>query len=315
MTLLEERWSTGEDLARGEIALADLRLGPSLRAGGIDPGHVQALKELAGRWPPIVIASAERTVVDGLHRVHAALALGLTRLPCVFFAGDEDDAYAEFVRCNTAHGLPLTFQEREAAAGRLLRSHAEWSDRRIASICALSPGTVARVRAVRARPTAAGEQLDTRVGLDGRSRPVDRRELRARIAEALRANPRASLRGIAAQVGTSPTTVRSVRGELGGGLGVGGADVQAGEDEAWIAAFNQMVDSGAEWAPDAAVLSTEEGAGFADWFTRTAIADEWWAFVGTVPYSRVYEIADEARRRADHWTGFARALEARSRRA
>jgi len=303
-----------------EICLDDLCLGPSRRAGGIDAGHVRALQELGGRWPPILVASTDRTVVDGLHRVHAARALGLAHLPCEFFTGGEEEAFAEFVRRNASHGLPLTLEEREAAARRMLRSHPDWSDRRVASTCGLSPGTVARLRRAAARDprtcaTDPSGQLRARVGRDGRSRPLDRHELRLRIAEALRANPGASLRGVAVMVGASPGTVRSVRGQMG--LEAGPAE---GQREglacalAGASARATWADEVRAWLPDCAVLSTDEGSDFAEWFTRTAVADEWQAHVPAVPYSRIYDVADEARRRAAHWADFARALEARSRR-
>ena len=65
-----------------------------------------------------------------------------------------------------------------------------------------------------------------------------------------------------------------------------------------------------------ALASAEEGARFVVWFTRTAIDNECNEWVEVLPVSRVYEIADEARRRADHWNAFAAALERRvSRRA
>jgi ParB-like chromosome segregation protein Spo0J len=316
MTLLDDP-RLGQDgfhEPAAEICLDDLCLRPSRRRGGIDAGHVRALQELGGRWPPILVASSDRTVVDGLHRVHAARALGLTHLPCVFFAGGEEEIYTEFVRRNASHGLPLSLEEREAAARRMLRTHPEWSDRRVASTCSLSPGTVARVRrASEGGPgTCATEprgQLRARVGRDGRSRPLDRRELRLRIAEVLRANPGASLRGVAAQVGASPGTVRSVRAQIGLGTEAGERALEQGA----IACGAWEGDEQA-WLPDCAVLSTDEGSDFAVWFTRTAVTDGWQAYLAAVPYSRIYDVADEARRRAAHWADFARALEARSRR-
>jgi ParB-like chromosome segregation protein Spo0J len=303
MTVLEQpAWT---EVASGEIDLDDLRFGPSRRAAGIDAAHVETLKELEGNWPPIVVAAADRTVVDGLHRVHAALALGLTRLPCVYFVGGEDDAYVEFVHRNIAHGLPLSRRDRESAATRLLRMRPEWSDRRIAAVCGLAAGTVARVRRGSECSTDEVAQLNARVGRDGRHRPVDRGAVRARIADALRDNPRASLRAVAALVGTSPATVRSVRSAM---VRDASHELAGADEETWLPAGRQTE----PWEPDAAVLSTDEGSEFAAWFTKTAVGDEWWSHVISVPVSRIYDVADEARRRAQYWSDFARALEARS---
>jgi ParB-like chromosome segregation protein Spo0J len=313
MTLLEDRRDTAEapDQAEAVICVQDLRLGPSYRAAGIDPDHVRALQETAGAWPPIVVARSAGTVVDGLHRVHAALALGIGALPCLFFDGDDDAAYAEFVRCNTSHGKPLTFAERQAAANRLLGTHQEWSDRRIAATCALSPASVARLRET-ARPRASDPRgrLDVRVGRDGRQRPLDARLTRACIAEAIRADPKLSLREVAALVGASPSTVRSVRIQL--------AEQLPGVGEPVAAATLSLLEEGdvtsEPWLPDGAILSTDEGSEFAEWFSRTTVGEAWRKHVFTVPYSRIYDVADEARRRAAQWTEFARALEGRSHR-
>jgi hypothetical protein len=51
---------------------------------------------------------------------------------------------------------------------------------------------------------------------------------------------------------------------------------------------------------------------FAERFERTSIADEWICHMQSVPLSRVYEIADEARRRAKAWTDFAASLNHRT---
>jgi hypothetical protein len=61
-----------------------------------------------------------------------------------------------------------------------------------------------------------------------------------------------------------------------------------------------------------ALVSTEAGRTFVGWFERTAISDDWSAHVGAIPLSRVYEVADEARRRAAAWHEFASALATRA---
>jgi hypothetical protein len=64
---------------------------------------------------------------------------------------------------------------------------------------------------------------------------------------------------------------------------------------------------------DGAFVSTSEGLEFADWFDRLSITDDWLNFVDVIPLSRIYEVADVARRRAQSWTSFADALEGRVR--
>ena len=64
----------------------------------------------------------------------------------------------------------------------------------------------------------------------------------------------------------------------------------------------------------AAVDSTAAGQTFFAWFARTGVAAEDCAGYGPgVPLDRVYEIADEARRRAIRWREFADYVESRVR--
>lgn len=153
-------------------------------------------------------------VIDGVHHVAAARMSGLLRIDASVFTGGPDGALIEFVRRNVQHGLPLTLRERKWAAGRVLTVHPDWSDRRIAGIGALSPKTVGRLRIEPGGCVPDGEaQLDAsvRVGRDNRLRPVNGGSARERVAAALRENPGASLQSVAAVVGVSPETVRSVR--------------------------------------------------------------------------------------------------------
>jgi ParB-like chromosome segregation protein Spo0J len=311
------------------LPLADLRPGPSLRDGGINPTHVDTLIQLEGRWPPILVASRDHSVIDGHHRVAAAKTLGQVEVSCVLFDGSPDDAYLESVRRNVVHGLPLTLKERERAAAHIVRRYGRWSDRRIAELCALSPTTIARVRHAstsrgKSRPSDATGPSGSRIGRDGRVRPVDPTPLRSRIVTALHANPDASLRVLASKVGASPETVRRVRQRMGEGKGPGkggrlttanrggrSRDVKEMTPTIELLTGTLEYATPLSWTADPAVLSTRAGTAFARWLARTRISD-WRQHVGAVPLSRVYEVADEARQRAAYWQQFALALEARA---
>ena len=194
------------------VPVADLRAGRFGRERGIDPSHVAALAEVHQAWPPIIVARVDHSVIDGQHRVAAARDLGLLNLRAVFFDGSPDDAYIEFVRRNVSHGLPLGLAERRHAARRMLASDPSRSDRGIATVCGLSPKTVAKIRAQGGSRSRGSSALAAkRVGRDGRLRPVDAADLRARITRELEEQPGAPLRQIARQVGASPETVRSVK--------------------------------------------------------------------------------------------------------
>ncbi|HEY5988337.1 MAG TPA: streptomycin biosynthesis protein, partial [Streptosporangiaceae bacterium] len=109
---------------------------------------------------------------------------------------------------NVTHGLPLSLADRKAAAMNIVRLYPNWSDRMIASVSGLASRTVAGVRL---RPSAENSQLDGRVGLDGRARPVNPAERRQLAADIITEHPEASLREIALQAGISPETARKVR--------------------------------------------------------------------------------------------------------
>lgn len=309
------------------VELDALEVGPSLRQGGLNDAHVQALAEVPEDWPPILIARRGRWVIDGRHRVAAAQQLHMKRIAAVLFNGDLEEAFVEFVRRNTSHGLPLSLLERQRAGLRLLESHPNWSDRRIGQICALDPKTVAKLRTSSRDtdcPTSGTPQLDERrIGRDGRSRPVDRQRVRRELEDAIRTQPDASLRTIAHAVGVSPETVRTVRMQLRSlNISEGetdhqdashslGADHRSGNCH--FDASERSALEPVEWTRDQAFASTEERVQFAEWFDQQNVNSQCEAYVDSVPLSRVYEIADEARRRSRFWEHFADLVEARAR--
>jgi ParB/Sulfiredoxin domain len=294
--------------------LSQLTVGPSPRMDGVNRAHVAALAELQGRWPPILVGRSDGRLIDGHHRVAAARLLGWSRLPVLFFDGTDDDAFIESIRRNVDHGLPLTIEERKMAAGRLLDAHHDWSDRRIAEICALSARTVARLRAVSGHQS---DGVELRVCRDGRKRPANVVSTHLRIVEAVRSNPAASLRVIARSVGSSPETVRRVKRDMTrrrSSLAPVQEDAPAGTNT--LPAVEPEPPLVADFWPsatDRAITSTPDGEEFADWFDRTDIRPDWRAHVMSVPLSRVYEVADDARRRARVWSEFSQVLEERAR--
>jgi hypothetical protein len=290
-----------------ELALEAVTLGDSVRSQGLDRSHVDLLVELGGRWSPILVWGPQNLVVDGAHRVEAARRLGLNRVGAVRFTGTADDAYLESVRRNIDHGLPLSLEDRRRAARRILSRHAEWSDRRIAALCGLSGKTVARLRRDLPEPYRSDDGvvigMNRRVGKDGKARPVRAAEVRDRIRLALDQNPQGSLRSIAATAGASPETVRSVRARI---------QVVGNPPEAAEVAPGPVVVPRA-WDSDRALTSCADAGRFAEWFTSTTVEEDWHQHIWTIPVGRIYEVVDEARRRADCWSTFASLLESRLR--
>ncbi|MFC4010191.1 chromosome partitioning protein ParB [Nonomuraea purpurea] len=152
-------------------------------------------------------------VIDGMHRLRAAVLRGRTAVCVRFFDGTEADAFVLSVQLNVRHGLPLTLDERKAAAQRIIGSHPHWSDRAIAERTGLSAKTVGKVR----RLAGQASHLPSRLGRDGRSRPVSSIDARRSAAAMLAANSEISLRELSRKTGLSVGTVRDVRDRVGRG--------------------------------------------------------------------------------------------------
>lgn len=292
--------------ARVRIPVKNLRPGPRVRKAAFNRDHVDALSRSVKDWPPIVVRRADHTIVDGHHRYMAARQLGLCHMDCVYFEGTPELAFLEALKRNLHHGLPLSLKERESAGCRVLEVHGEWSDRRVAEACGLAPGTVARLRNTVVRPDGEDAHSTGRFGRDGRSYPANPGASRERIVRVLRAQPEMSLRAVARATGTSQATVRAAKARL--------AEVRT-EEGTPTSSPPPSIDAPGRYSSagrmsDAAVLSTDEGRKFSDWFGRTHVSEEdWRELIECIPISRVYEVADEARRRGDIWLRIASALD------
>lgn len=196
------------DFAPITVPIEVLLPADSPRIGGEDDEHVNVLAATDRELPPILVHYGTMRVIDGMHRLRAAQLKGKREVQVRFIDADEDGAFVLSVQMNIAHGLPLSLAERTAAAERILRTHPNWSDRAIASTTGLSAKTVASVRR---RATADLLQSNTRVGQDGRVRPLSTAEGRRCAGEIIAARPDASLREIAAASGISVGTARDVR--------------------------------------------------------------------------------------------------------
>ncbi|WP_327320313.1 ParB/RepB/Spo0J family partition protein [Streptomyces sp. NBC_01235] len=200
----------------GDYAPIDrLRPADSPRLNGEDPEHIKLLAESDDVLPPILVHRETMRVIDGMHRLRVAQLRGDTEIRVEWFDGSELEAFARAVQVNVTHGLPLTLADREAAAVRLIESCDAWSDRAIAQMTGLSAPTVGRIRA-RSRPDQQSA-APSRIGRDGRVRPLNSAAGRRRASELIEAEPGLSLREIARRSGISMSTARDVRKRLNRG--------------------------------------------------------------------------------------------------
>ncbi|MFJ6572559.1 helix-turn-helix domain-containing protein [Streptomyces sp. NPDC091292] len=154
-------------------------------------------------------------VIDGMHRLMAAKLRGQEMIEVELFDGTSEEAFLRAVEENVSHGLPLSLADRRAAAGRIIASHPQMSDRAIARAAGLGAKAVA---AIRRRTAGEVPQLGARIGRDGKMRPLNSVDGRLRAAELIAERPEASLREVARLAGISPATVSDVRKRLESGL-------------------------------------------------------------------------------------------------
>jgi ParB-like chromosome segregation protein Spo0J len=193
------------------VTIESLVIAGSPRLSGENEEHVQALTNAEVKLPPITVHRSSMRVLDGMHRLRAAERRGQKEIEVQFFNGNEADAFVIAVRSNIAHGLPLSRADRKLAATRIITSHPHWSDRLIASVTGLAPGTIA---AIRRKPDAEVPSAGIRIGRDGRTRPINSAERRGIASKLLIDDPNLSLRQVASIAGISPETVRDVRDRL-----------------------------------------------------------------------------------------------------
>jgi ParB-like chromosome segregation protein Spo0J len=311
------------------VPISALKLVNSPRLDGEDPAHTRLLAEIAAPLPPILVHRQTMRVIDGEHRVRAALLRGEETLATKFFDGDEESAYLLSIEANLAHGLPLSLADRKAAASRIIEQHAEWSDRSIAAAVGLSAEAVARIR----RSSGLGnENLTARIGRDGRVRPIDSTQGRLLAGQVLAEKPDASLREIAKEAGIAVGTARDVRDRVQRGL-----DPVPGERRKAKSAPTKPARSNddAPSAPpsgrarpddpavtlqslkkDPSLRFTEAGRRLLRWLDVHALRpeDDAWVVTSVPPHCAVL-IADVARQYAEMWQGFAEVLEQRGNQA
>ena len=302
------------------VPISSLVPANSPRQAGEDAEHIRMLASVDQRLPPIIVHRSSMRVIDGSHRLAAALLRGEEVIEVQFFDGSEQEAFVLAVQTNIAHGLPLSLADRTQAAERIIGSHPAWSDRAVAVVTGLSARTVGNVR--RRSSVGGGERVRARTGRDGRVRPLDKAEGRLRASAVIRSRPGASLREVAREAGVSPSTVRDVRkrierGEdpvpqVRRGRGDGGGVVSGGEvgKGRRLASMLQGLQS------DPSLRFTESGRSLLRWIMSRAIrSDERVDVAGRVPPHCTYIVADVARVCADEWLQLANDLEQRNSRA
>ncbi|KUM93603.1 hypothetical protein AQI88_26155 [Streptomyces cellostaticus] len=309
---------------RATVPVDSLLDSDSPRINGENSERIQLLAGLEFPLPPILVHRETMRVIDGMHRLKAVRLRGDDTIDVEFFEGGETEAFALAVRLNITHGLPLSQADRTAAAQRILRARPYWSDRRIAAGVGLAAGTVASLRR---RSTGQNEQLNARVGRDGRIRPLHATEGRLRASQVIAANPGASLREIAEQAGIATATAKDVRDRIRQGQDPLPSKRQpVKESSAALEALPQPVGGRTATRTSAAAIAlllptlrkdpslrTDAGRMLLQMLSAHSIGDDaqWLRLARSVPGHRADLLAQAARRCADHWLRLANELESR----
>ncbi|MGW1998292.1 transcriptional regulator [Embleya sp. NPDC001921] len=308
------------------VPIASLVPGESPRSEGQDQEHISRLAEIDEPLPPILVNRNTGQVIDGIHRLMAALSKGREVIDVELFDGTDEDAFLHAVKANVGHGLPLSQADRRAAATRIIASHPHMSDRAIARIAGLGAKTVG---AIRRRSAGALPQLNARIGRDGRIRPLNSVEGRQRAAEVIAAHPKASLREIARLAGISPATASDVRKRLESGegpVGVLPVEIDAQDETETGRSTGSRVerkvrtlqpDPGSvveKLLRDPSLRHKEEGRHLLRILRQNAIGMEEWAeLTAAVPPHCGALVVHLARQYAETWLGFAQELDERVR--
>ncbi|MFE0459708.1 ParB and winged helix-turn-helix domain-containing protein [Kitasatospora sp. NPDC058965] len=205
--------------ARYRVPLDLVQPGDSPRFTPVDEGYAARLAATPGELPPILVHRATMRVIDGAHRLRAAELRGERTIAVEYFDGSPDAAFVRGVESKAQSGaglgdhpgLPLSVAERKAAAERIVRLRPELSDRSIARSAGLSAKTVGEIRR---RSVGLGGGTVSRLGRDGRLRPVNPNEGRRRVLQVISERPGASLREIAQAAGVSLGTAHGVRARI-----------------------------------------------------------------------------------------------------
>jgi ParB-like nuclease domain len=295
------------------LPIRSVLVADSPRLDGANAEHTRMLASSGAKLPPIIVHCESMRIIDGTHRLGAALLRGEDTIEARLFDGSEHEAFLLAVRANITHGLPLSLRDRMAAAERIIGSHPTWSDGAIAEATGLGTRTVGGIR----RRMGAANGTGRRMGRDGRVRPLDNTKGRLRASEIVKSRPNASLREIARDAGVSPTTARDVRDRI-----------RRGEDPVRSVRAQHRRSSGPTTTTtttnvttmlrslknDPLLRLTESGRTLLRWVTSRAIQpEERHRVADKVPPHSTYVVAALARHCADEWLQLAADLETRTR--
>jgi ParB-like chromosome segregation protein Spo0J len=304
-----------------------------LRLTGTDAAHVRLLADAAGavQLPPVLVQKRGARIIDGMHRVEAAKLRGEWAINARVVDCTDEEALVLAVKSNTLHGLPLTRADRISSAKRILATHSNWSDRKVAVITGLSAKSIASLRN---NSVIDAQFHGKRLGRDGKLRPVVAADGRRRAVEYITAHPEASLREVARETDVSVGTVHDVREKMRRGVYQDMAEPRRGEQQSTYGSAQEDATGShpaltsiygsaktessqrlawqaisAKLTGDPALRYTDGGRAFLRWMAQHAMqADEWREFADAIPQRWLKDVWQLAATMSDEWREFAEQL-------
>jgi hypothetical protein len=290
-----------------QVPVASVVRSDSPRQDGESKAHIAEMVGAAD-IPPIIVHQPTMRVIDGRHRLAAATLGHQDTIATRFFDGTAEEAFVLGVAANITHGLKLTRKDRKAAAVRILGMYPEWSDRTIAATAGLSHPTVAVIR--RRCSTGKTFQLNTRLGRDGKARPLTSNSGRQAAAELILADQSTPLREVARRAHVSVGTAHDVQTRLKQGVdpsvpttrgaGLGFSLARA------LEAITKLRDNPAVWShQDSKVMLQQLSRSLRS-------ADEARSMIKSAPQHCLDTVADVAAALGDYWSRLSRDLHVRA---
>jgi hypothetical protein len=133
------------------LLVTEILTDPSLQVRPVNRTVVKEYSTVVDKLPPITVrdsGKSEYTLLDGFHRLEAHKLAGQQSIKAEVLTCSLVKAIQYIASCDTTVGLRRTLADRTRALDLLLKGGLveDWSDRRIASHCGVSPTTVGKRR-------------------------------------------------------------------------------------------------------------------------------------------------------------------------
>lgn len=161
---LRKEWAVAESMGPEWIPTRSVHLADGVQPRDPDPETVQRYAENFDALPPIKVQRETLTLIDGLHRLHAAAKAGMDYIKAKEEDVSGDELVARAFLANTKHGRSYTAPERVRGLRAImdLPEYRDMDHRALGRLCGVDRETVAKYRAASRAETSTTHE-DTSV--------------------------------------------------------------------------------------------------------------------------------------------------------